>query len=237
MDVDYYECATCGYVQTEQPTWLERAYAEAINDSDTGIMARNLYNVRVVPITLLLIGDLRATVVDYAGGYGILVRLLRDYGLHAFWSDRYCKNLVCRGFEYSEGGAGLVTAFECFEHFVDPAQELQQMLKVAPNILFSTEIIPEPMPKPGNWYYYGREHGQHIGFYKVKTLDLMAKRHGKYLVTDGRYYHLFCERPINEALWKIAVRSNRVLSLIVKKYFKSLTWDDHLTMSAPRKDS
>ena len=47
-NIDYFDCSVCGYVQTETPFWLERAYADAINDSDTGIMARNQANARIV---------------------------------------------------------------------------------------------------------------------------------------------------------------------------------------------
>ena len=40
-NVEYFECSECGYVQTEEPTWLDEAYSSPINLSDTGIMARN----------------------------------------------------------------------------------------------------------------------------------------------------------------------------------------------------
>ena len=104
------------------------AYSEAINDSDPGIMARNLANRNIVLATLFTLGQLDERVIDCAGGYGILVRLLRDLGIDAFWSDLYCKNLVARGFEYATGvGCGLVTAFESFEHYVNPSAELDRL--------------------------------------------------------------------------------------------------------------
>src|ERR1035437_7644950 len=129
-EVDYFECRSCGYVQTEAPYWLERAYAEAINDSDTGIMVRNQANVRIVLVTLLMLDKLDGNLVDCAGGYGILVRLLRDYGVNALWSDRYCNNLVARGFEHADETADLATAFEAFEHFEKPAEELDRLLAI-----------------------------------------------------------------------------------------------------------
>ena len=52
MEVDYFECPNCGYVQTETPYWLGRAYAEAINDNDTGILVRNQANARIVLATI-----------------------------------------------------------------------------------------------------------------------------------------------------------------------------------------
>jgi hypothetical protein len=75
LDVQYFECGACAYVQTESPHWLERAYLNANNDSDTGIMVRNVANARIVLATLCTLGKLDGNVVDYAGAYGILVRL------------------------------------------------------------------------------------------------------------------------------------------------------------------
>lgn len=215
--IDYFECKSCGYVQTEQPIWLDQAYSQAINDSDTGIMIRNQANARIVLATLSLLGKVNGRVVDYAGGYGILVRMLRDIGVEALWSDPYCENLLCRGFEYREGRADLVTAFEAFEHFVDPGAELDQMLEIAPNLLLSTEIIANPAPQPDAWWYYGKDHGQHVGFFRVRTLHELAARHGKYLLTDGKAYHLFSERPVSAVRWgflrTLAQLSPKALSL------------------------
>jgi len=55
VDVSYFECDQCGYVQTESPYWLDQAYSEAINDSDTGIMSRNSTNARVVLGAMVLL--------------------------------------------------------------------------------------------------------------------------------------------------------------------------------------
>ena len=73
VNIQYFDCPACGYVQTETPFWLDQAYAEAINDSDTGIMARNQANARIVLGTLWVLGHLNGRLVDCAGGYGILV--------------------------------------------------------------------------------------------------------------------------------------------------------------------
>ena len=203
LSVRYMQCAHCGYLQTEQPYWLDRAYENSINESDTGIMARNLTNVHIVLATLFAMKDLHQRVVDIAGGYGILTRLLRDYGVEALWSDRFSQNLLARGFEHNGESAGLVTAFEAFEHFVDPGKELDKMLAVAPNVLFSTAIIPDPVPRPDQWWYYGREHGQHIGFYRVKTLRVLADSRGRHLISDGSLYHLMTEKKLNPRIWRL----------------------------------
>lgn len=230
VHVKYFECPVCGYVQTQQPTWLDSAYSSAINLSDTGIMVRNQANANIVLATLFVLNALNFRVVDCAGGYGILVRLLRDRGIDALWSDRYCENLLAKGFEYNNEKAGLVTSFESFEHFVNPAEELDRMLEIAPNILISTEIIARPAPAQNDWWYYGKEHGQHIGFFRVETLQKLAADRGKSLLTDGRSYHLISDKKININLWKLARLSARLFPGAIGWKLKSKTWDDHQAM-------
>ena len=235
IQVDYFECPSCGYVQTESPHWLDRAYAEVINDSDTGIMVRNLANSKIVLATMFMLGKLDGSVVDCAGGYGILVRLLRDFGINAMWSDRYCKNLVARGFEHAYETADLVTSFEAFEHFVNPAEELDRMLEIAPNILFSTEIIADATPKQEDWWYYGKEHGQHIGFFRVRTLQKLAHERGKFLVSNGVSYHLITDSPVNRSTWKMMIRAGKLMPFLLRRKLVSKTWSDHTRMAGLKK--
>ena len=41
-DIKYYHCSNCGFVQTEEPYWLDEAYSRSINVSDVGYMMRNI---------------------------------------------------------------------------------------------------------------------------------------------------------------------------------------------------
>ena len=227
VPVKYYECLYCGYIQTESPYWLDKAYSKAINDSDTGIMARNQINAKIVLAAMWIIGGLNNTLVDYAGGYGILVRLLRDFGVNALWTDRFCQNLLAGGFEHNGEKAVLVTAFEAFEHFVNPAQELDRLLRIAPNILFSTELISDPAPKQDEWWYYGKDHGQHIGFFRLRTLEKLAFERGKYLVSNGHSCHMMTDKPVNPNLWKILIRANRIIPFLLRGKLVSKIWSDH----------
>lgn len=191
-DVDYFECPHCGYLQTEEPYWLNEAYASPINSSDTGIIERNKINTRIVISTLFLLKKLNEKVVDYAGGYGVLVRMLRDVGVDAYWIDKYCDNLFARGFEFnSDGGVGMVAAFEVMEHFINPVDEIEKLFSISPNLLLSTVLLPSPTPAENDWWYYGINHGQHIGFFRVKTLQYLANKFNKKLLTNGISYHLF----------------------------------------------
>ena len=227
--VNYFDCPICGYVQTETPSWLDEAYASPINSSDTGIMVRNLANTSLVVATLTCMGNRSGLVVDYAGGYGILVRLLRDAGIDAYWADPYSENLVVRGFEYQGlEGTKLVTAFEAFEHFVNPYDEMKALLSIAPNILLTTNVISTPAPSPSDWWYYGLEHGQHIGFYRVRTLQQLADKFGLHLLTDGVSKHFFSEKKYSYSAWRILMRSARYFPKLFSFGLKSKTWSDHL---------
>ena len=234
--VEYFECLNCRYVQTEEPYWLDNAYASTINISDTGIMSRNLSNVSLVLATLILIK--KKSGVDYAGGYGFLTRLLRDVGVDAFWSDPYCKNLVARGFEYAnDKPADLVTVFESFEHFVRPIDEMIKILDIAPNILLTTNIIPDPAPFPSEWWYYGLEHGQHIGFYRLRTLTYLANKFNLYLISDGVSRHFFSKKKHSYTAWRILIYLSSKFSKLSSLGMKSKTQSDHLLISSNKKIS
>ena len=239
--VQYFECENCRYVFTEEPTWLEQAYKNSMNDSDTGIMLRNLSNIPLVIATLTLIRNRNSTIVDYAGGHGYLVRLLRDIGVNALWTDPYAKNLVAKGFEYknkNDDNVKLVTAFEAFEHFVRPCEEMAKLINIAPNILLTTSIIPKPTPNALDWWYYGLDHGQHIGFFRLETLKYIADKFGLFLLSDGTDRHFFSKKKYSYHSWRIlTILANKIPKLL-SIGMKSKTWEDHLyiTKNSPNFD-
>jgi len=235
-NISYYECELCGYVQTEAPFWLEQAYHSPINTSDTGILSRNLTNVTLVLATLSLMGQRKSQVVDYAGGHGFLVRLLRDIGIDALWLDPYSKNLVARGFEYEGNGEPvLATAFEAFEHFVSPSEEMEKLLSIAPNILLTTNVMARPAPKPNDWWYYGLDHGQHIGFYRVQTLKLLANKFDLQLLTDGISTHLFSREKYSYSAWYIMKKVARRMPKLFRLGLHPKIWTDHLAVKSKLK--
>lgn len=101
------------------------------------------------------------------------------------------------------------------------------MLKVSKNIIFSTQTLPNPVPDPNNWWYYGREHGQHISIYSYKTLDFIANKY------DLNYYnlgglHIFTNKTIPfYAKWLLRL-SKYGLYKLIQKNLNSKTWEDHL---------
>ena len=224
-DVAYFDCPHCGYLQTQLPDWLDQAYSRAINDVDTGILLRNRLNIGRVIMTLAAYGRLKGRVIDCAGGYGILVRLLRDAGVDARWRDKYCENLLARGFEADDQPGDLVTAFEAFEHFVYPIEELRAMLEQAPLVLLSTELVPGDSGPSPDWWYLGPEHGQHIGFFRARTLRWMSDRLGVHHATDGRSVHLFSRERV-PAAWHLQMSARRLWPVVARLRLTSRTNSD-----------
>lgn len=233
-DIKYYHCQNCGFLHTEEPFWLEEAYAESINVTDTGVMRRNLSLSQMVSILLYFLFKKDGKFVDFAGGYGIFTRLMRDIGFDFFWHDPYTANLMARGFEYSDKDGDkieLVTSFESFEHFSNPLDEIEKMLVVSKNILFSTNILPSVIPKPEDWWYYGLEHGQHISFYSKNTLEVIAKKYKLNLYTNGDTVHLLTEKKLNNRMFNLILMLNRIgLFYVIKRFVKSKTVLDMYTI-------
>lgn len=196
-DVAYYQCTDCDFVQTEKPFWLEEAYQNPMNFSDTGIMHRNNKFSKIVTSLIFLYFDRSKKFLDYAGGYGVFTRIMRDIGFDVYWVDPYTKNMLSRGFEVEKQDTfHLITTFECFEHLEDPMAEISKMTAYSKNIIFSTELAPKPLPKVQDWWYYGTEHGQHIAFYSPKSLKVIANKFNLNYYNIGNL-HLFTESKIN----------------------------------------
>jgi len=229
--INYFHCPHCGFLQTEEPYWLEEAYKESINVSDTGYIQRNLQLSQKLTILLTIFFAKNATYLDYAGGYGVFVRLMRDIGFDFYWDDKFTQNLFSKGFEYhNESSMEAVTTFESFEHFVNPIEEIEKLLNISKNIIFSTQLLPDPIPKPEQWWYYGLDHGQHISFYSEKTLHFIALKYNLYYYNLGGL-HLLTERKISKLKLKILKFSKFGLHKLLEKQLNSKTWEDHLKMS------
>ena len=196
-DVNYFQCSNCGFVQTEQPYWLQEAYSQAIAISDVGLVYRNNIMADITGKLLFKYFNHEAKFLDYGGGYGLFVRLMRDKGFDFYWFDRFCQNIFAQEFELQENAQAnleVITAFELFEHLTNPRQEVKEIIDLCPNILFSTELLPEDNPRPGQWWYYAPHAGQHISIYTRKSLEILASNYHLKLYTNGKSLHLLTER-------------------------------------------
>src|SRR5687768_9149307 len=125
-DVAIYRCSHCDLLQTETPYWIAEAYTQAISSLDTGAIQRNQVTVGIVLAMARVVGlASSARCLDWGGGHGVFVRMMRDRGFDFRWRDEYAQNLFASGFEGSlEDSYELITSFEVLEHFVDVRGQL-----------------------------------------------------------------------------------------------------------------
>jgi hypothetical protein len=226
--IKYYKCPDCGFIQTEEPYWLDEAYSDAINHSDIGLLKRNSDLVCPTGNVLSKYFDSFKKFIDYGAGYGVFVRMMRDRGFDFYWQDKYCDNLYAKDFTYKEKEKyEALTAYEVFEHLPSPVAEVEEMLKHSDNILFSTYLIPSENPKPLDWWYYALDHGQHVSLYTEKSLSLLAKKFGKNLISNGKNIHLITNRNVSGFNFKLLTKPyiSETLSVLYKK--KSLLDSDY----------
>jgi hypothetical protein len=209
--VTYRRCTGCGLIAASDPSWLARSYSEAIARLDVGLLGRNLALSNITAAVLRSQRLRRGSFLDWAGGYGTMTRMMRDRGFDFRHSEPMAENLFARGFEGqpSDRHYDLVTAIEVLEHLQDPVATLAPVAQGSTMMLATTELLPTPAPRPGEWWYYTPETGQHITFYTEATIRALATRLGYPFVATGSFVHLFSRRPI-PARTTALVRSPRV---------------------------
>jgi hypothetical protein len=194
--INYFVCLSCKCIYTETPYWLKESYSNVISSSDTGIMLRNSRNLEFVLNLIKKNFSSNIKVVDYGGGYGILTRMLRDHGIDAYWFDKFAENLLARGFEYnSEDRVDLMLAFEVVEHSQDPLADIKKIMQKTDCFIFSTELITKlNYTSNYEWWYFGRDSGQHIFFPSYVTMLKISEIIGcKYQNIEG--IHILHRNP------------------------------------------
>ena len=196
LDVQIYRCETCESLETEQPYWLDIAYAKELMGYgyDTATRCMNLTAWVSYLALVFLKRPWTTRVLDYGSGPGLLVRMLRDVGFEAVAYDPYTPGMLAAGF------AGDITkrhdmllAIETFEHFVEPAREIEQIFSPGHDlVVIRTQVYKGEGP---SWYYFFPEAGQHIFFYSHKARAWIAKKYG-YEVRSYGHMSIFSRRPM-----------------------------------------
>ena len=228
---DYYTCNHCGFIQTSEPVWLKEAYNSAITNLDIGLIDRNLYLREHIPKIIDNCFPKAKIMIDYGGGYGLFVRLMRDMGYNFFRQDIYCENIFSNYFDVSDTNYksfDLLTAFEVFEHFNHPMGEIEKMFQYSEHIIFTTQLIPDKLEDFKNWWYVSPLTGQHIAFYSLKSLEFIAKKFNKNLYSNGSNLHIFTTQKTEPTLVKTLFQPKKK-SLIKRIKLKLIGTNNSIT--------
>jgi hypothetical protein len=218
--VTYYFCKNCGFIQTEAPYWLNESYSKVIATADTGIMMRNLQNATALLFVLKFTKN--DMCLEFGGGHGILTRIMRDYGFNFFHYDKFAENLFASGFDGNLSKKyDFVTAFENFEHFVNPIEEIEKIINIADVLYFSTELIPQNIPLIKDWWYFSPSTGQHISFYSKKSLEYIANKFNLHLLTDNKFTHILSKKHVNKNIFSLLRYYRKINNIInIERYLK-----------------
>jgi hypothetical protein len=232
----YFHCAACGLTQAEEPYWLEEAYANPIASADTGLLARNLHLRAVTGTFLELSGLGDRTGLDYAGGWGVFTRLMRDSGYDFRWHDRYAINLFAHGAEWrgETGPPAVCTAFEVLEHFARPREGFAELAALGAGVVITSTEVPPTSPPPADWIYLAPATGQHVAFYERRTLERLGRENGYPFVLAGPFRQVFARQPFPVWRWRAAEHLGRLLFPLLRRRRTSFTLPDSLRLRERR---
>lgn len=237
-EVRFFRCKDTGFIQTEEPYWLAEAYSSAITKLDVGMVIRNQNLTEVAVPLLLRYFNHNGKFLDYAGGYGLFTRMMRDKGFDFYHVDPYCQNIFAEFQDANElpkeTQFEVVTAFEVLEHLVNPTNDIKDILSYGDNLFFTTELVPQDLKQ--DWWYFSFETGQHISFYTEKALRYLADLYGKQYYTDGKWLHLFTAKPLDENPFEKLFKKERE-TFFIRKMRKYLRRYDQRKNALPFKES
>jgi hypothetical protein len=183
-EVSYFHCDQCGSLQTEKPYWLDEAYSDPL--PDIGAVSRSQKR-QVLTYFLGKVVGLSASdkILDWGGGDGLLVRMLRDVGLDSYLYDKYAENRFAVGFE-DDGQQmyAMILAFEVWEHFAFPQEEVEKLFSRKPKFVFvSTGLYAK---QGDNWPYLAPQRGRHLFFYSKRSRQYVADTFGYQVLTRNK---------------------------------------------------
>lgn len=200
LNIEYYKCSSCGFIQTEEPYWLDRAYSEAIAPLDIGLLQRNRTYSDLSERLLLTFFNEANSFVDFGAGYGVFVRMMRDKGFDFKWYDKHCENIFAKEFDCKiiPDKTDVITAFEVFEHLSDPKNQLAEILNKSSVLIFSTDVTALMQDNFKEWGYRAPHSGQHVSFFSPESLHLIAKQFNRNFYSNGSDFHFFSTKKLND---------------------------------------
>jgi hypothetical protein len=141
-EVDYFECTACHSLQTEEPYWLDQAYARPDRVLDVGRAQRSLLTAMLCALILNKLGATATEIgLDWGGAEGLFCRLMRDRGFNFFTYDKYIEPVYSEPYRIEDPtitSPATITAFEVLEHLPQPAHALDEIFALRPRLLLCT---------------------------------------------------------------------------------------------------
>ena len=216
--ISYFRCKECGLIKTEEPFWLSEAYNTPIADLDVGYVSRNLLNASRVERVLNQYDEADNTYLDYAAGYGLFVRLMRDRGFDFYGYDKYCPSIFASDFviDISKANSNFaaITAFEVLEHLLDPVHEVAKLMSKSDVLFTSTEVLPSSrISSVQDWWYFLPETGQHVTFWTTEALTRLAAGFGCRHYSYNNEFHLISRRAFDNDPLRVLRKKNKLSRL------------------------
>jgi len=187
--IDYYKCSQCGFTQSRTHSNLDIKIWERLNYEYHHYIEKNYSLVNQPPyldqasmINILAKNNIINTgsMLDYAGGYGTLGKVLKKYyGFDVFHIyDPFVKNLQ-NGIDYvSEEQLGKYqTVFNSalFEHILDRHTfDKINSLVLDHGCMIIHTVVCENIPKDPNWFYLAPP--VHCSFHTNKSMSILMEQ-------------------------------------------------------------
>lgn len=198
--VPYFRCSACGFLFTDFfDTWPKQRFLSEIYNEDYLCVDPEFTELRPAANAALFVNLFAAhkeslTVLDYGGGNGRFVELLRASGFrHAISYDPLYDSVQKAPVESFH----LVSAIEVLEHMPDPIggfDDIARYLRDDGLLFLSTLLQPSNIVSLGLGWWYAAPRNGHISLHSPQSLSLLANRHGMAFRSLSPHLHVACRQ-------------------------------------------